>query len=144
MNFQFLGIRPEEELANGHSLPIPQVNEWQVRKQKMNAQAVAWFNANQSKLESSQRAIIQKKCSEMSDDKAMMLSQVKLKSPIVAFLVSFFLGFLGLDRFLIGEVGTGLLKFFTFGVFGILTIIDWFTIMGKVRKLNTQKILPYL
>ena len=110
----------------------------------MNAQAVAWFNANQSKLESSQRAIIQKKCSEMSDDKAIMLSQVKLKSPIVAFLVSFFLGFLGLDRFLIGEVGTGLLKFFTFGVFGILTIIDWFTIMGKVRKLNTQKILPYL
>lgn len=110
----------------------------------MNAQAIAWFNANQSKLESSQRAIIQKKCSEMSDDKAMMLSQIKLKSPIVAFLVSFFLGFLGLDRFLIGEVGMGLLKFFTFGVFGILTIIDWFTIMGKVRKLNTMKILPYL
>ena len=34
MNFQFLGVRPEEALANGHSLPTSQVNEWQVRKQK--------------------------------------------------------------------------------------------------------------
>lgn len=110
----------------------------------MNAQAIAWFNANQSKLEKSQRAIIQKKCSDMTDDKAMMLAQLKLKSPIVAFLVSFLFGEFGIDRFMLGEVGMGLLKFFTFGVFGILYLIDIFTVMGKVRKLNTQKILPYL
>lgn len=65
----------------------------------MNTTAIAWFNANQSKLESSQRAIIQKKCSEMSDDKAMMLAQLKQKSPVVALLVSFFGDFLDLIGF---------------------------------------------
>lgn len=111
----------------------------------MNAQAVAWFNANQSKLEKSQRMIIQKKCADMTDDtKAMMLSQLKLKSPFVAFLVSFFLGGFGIDRFMLGEFGMGLLKLFTCGLFGILYLIDLFTIAGKVRKMNTQKVLPYL
>lgn len=110
----------------------------------MNAQAVAWFNANQSKLEKSQRMIIQKKCADMTDDRAMMLAQLKLKSPLAAFLVSLFLGGFGIDRFMLGEVGMGLLKLFTGGLFGILCIIDWFTIAGKVRKMNTQKVLPYL
>ena len=103
-----------------------------------------WFNKNQGKLDKAQRAIIQKKCSEMSDDKAMMLSQVKLKNPTLLFLVSFFLGYLGIDRFMVGETMMGLVKFFTGGLFGILWLIDLFIIGGKARKLNTQAIMPYL
>ncbi|MCQ2395658.1 MAG: TM2 domain-containing protein [Kiritimatiellae bacterium] len=107
-------------------------------------QAMVWFNKNKGKLESSQRAIIQKKCSEMSDDKGMMLNQVSLKSPFLAFVVSLLLGEFGVDRLLLGEIGMAVLKFLTFGVFGILYLIDVFTIMGRVKKINTQRIMPYL
>ena len=41
-----------------------------------------------------------------------------------AFLLCWFFGLIGVHRFYVGKVGTGLLMLFTFGVFGILWIID--------------------
>jgi TM2 domain-containing membrane protein YozV len=43
---------------------------------------------------------------------------------LTALLLSIFLGWIGIDRFYLGKTGTGLLKFFTFGLFGILWTID--------------------
>ncbi len=53
-------------------------------------------------------------------------------------ILSVILGTLGVDRFMIGEVGMGLLKLFTFGLCGILWLIDIFTIRGKVDDLNRK------
>ena len=47
------------------------------------------------------------------------------------FLVSFFLGELGIDRFIVGKIGTGLLKLITLGGLGIWWIIDWVKILFK-------------
>jgi TM2 domain-containing membrane protein YozV len=60
------------------------------------------------------------------------------KNPVVALVLGLFLGGLGIDRFYIGSVGLGLLKLFTLGLFGILTIVDWFLIMGAARKANVE------
>jgi TM2 domain-containing membrane protein YozV len=46
------------------------------------------------------------------------------KNFTTALLLSIFLGGLGIDRFYLGKVGTGLLKLITFGGFGIWYIID--------------------
>ena len=46
------------------------------------------------------------------------------KSRLVALLLCFFLGPLGVHRFYVGKVGTGLLMLFTLGVFGIWMLID--------------------
>jgi TM2 domain-containing membrane protein YozV len=58
------------------------------------------------------------------------------KNPTVALVLSLFLGGFGIDRFYVGSVGMGVLKLFTLGLFGILTIVDWFLIMGAARKAN--------
>lgn len=50
------------------------------------------------------------------------------KSKAVALLLCIFLGFLGAHRFYVGKAGTGVLWFFTAGMFMIGWIVDIFTI----------------
>ncbi len=50
---------------------------------------------------------------------------------IVALLFSILLGCLGVDRFYMGYIGTGILKLITFGGFGIWWLIDLILIATK-------------
>ena len=109
-----------------------------------NAQAIAWFQANANKFPKSQRMIIQKRCSEMPDDRFMMLQQMKFKNPTVILIVGFLLGECGLDRFMMGSFILGLVKLFTFGLCGILWLLDLFILPGKAREANMKMIQPYL
>ena len=45
---------------------------------------------------------------------------------------------------MLGETGMGVLKLLTGGVCGILTIIDWFTIVKKTRELNFNNLMRLL
>jgi len=49
---------------------------------------------------------------------------------LTLFLLSFFFGFLGVDRFYVGKIGTGILKLLTGGGFGIWWFIDWIIILS--------------
>lgn len=57
-----------------------------------------------------------------------------VKSWVAALLLSIFLGSLGVDRFCLGKVGTGILKLLTFGGFGIWWLIDVIMIASKSVK----------
>ena len=59
-------------------------------------------------------------------------------------MVSIFLGTLGIDRFMLGDTGMGILKLLTGGCCGILTIIDWFTVSKKTKELNFNNLMTVL
>ncbi len=80
----------------------------------------------------------------LNDYRQERILRLQLKSPTGAFLLSFFFGCYGFDRFYIGDIGLGFLKLLTFGGCGIWTIIDWFKISGMTKQRNYDKILEYL
>ena len=87
---------------------------------------------------------LKEKLAAMDESKFTMVSTVELKDPTTILLVSIFLGSLGIDRFMLGDTGMGILKLLTGGCCGILTIIDWFTVSKKAKELNFNNIMTVL
>ena len=87
---------------------------------------------------------IKEKLAAMDENKFAMISTIEMKDPTTILLVSIFLGNLGVDRFMLGDIGMGILKLLTCGVCGILTIIDWFTISKKTKELNFNNVMTML
>lgn len=78
----------------------------------------------------------------MTDQQKMMfMSQYNSdkKDRTITLVLSLLLGYLGIDRFYVGDIGLGILKLLTGGVCGIMAIIDWFIIMGRADDVNRQK-----
>ncbi len=61
------------------------------------------------------------------------------KKWIVALLLSILVGSLGIDRFYMGYIGTGILKLITFGGFGIWWLIDLILIATKSTAFKKVK-----
>jgi TM2 domain-containing membrane protein YozV len=61
------------------------------------------------------------------------------KSWMVALLLSFFLGGIGVDRFYLGYTGLGVLKLLTLGVCGLMALYDFIMILlNKLPDANGQ------
>lgn len=56
----------------------------------------------------------------------------------MAYLLWFFLGFVGVHKFYVNKIGIGILYIFTAGLFVIGWLIDLFTLPSQVRKYNAE------
>lgn len=72
-----------------------------------------------------------------------MQQQTSEKNYIVMILLCFFLGGLGIHRFYVGKIGTGILMIITFGGLGIWALIDLIMIIvGKFKDKEGKEIKP--
>ena len=99
-----------------------------------------YLTTNSKYFEPTAIPIIRQKMESASDETLLTLQATELKDPTTVLLISIFLGTLGIDRFMIGDTGIGILTLLTGGLCGILTIIDWFTISKKTKQLNLSKV----
>lgn len=127
-------------VINGCYISVKYYIIW--RKFKMDAQKVDMFlMTNQKYLPAEKIVFIKEKMLAADESKYMLITATEMKDPTTILLVSIFLGSLGVDRFMLGETGMGILKLLTGGVCGILTLIDWFSVQKKAKDANFNKLM---
>ena len=93
---------------------------------------------------SHQLPLIKERILALDDSKFILLQSAELKTPQNILIISILIGGIGIDRFMIGDVGLGIGKLLTCGGFGIWTIVDWFLIQNATKDKNFEKIQQLL
>lgn len=88
--------------------------------------------------------VVRDKLLSIPEEKMINLQSIEFKDPNTLLLVSVLIGAYGVDRFMEGNVGMGILKLLTGGVCGIMTIYDWCTIKKRTKKNNLNKLLTLI
>ena len=88
--------------------------------------------------------VIKDRLLALDDSKFLLISALEYKDPTTILIISIFAGGLGIDRFMLGDTGLGVLKLLTVGACGIWTIIDWFLIQGRTREQNYLQLLQVI
>lgn len=103
-----------------------------------------YMMSNQKYFPEEKIVYLRDKLRTMDEEKFSLMSTVELKDPTVLLIISVLLGYLGIDRFMLGDTGMGILKLLTGGCCGILTIIDWFSISKKTKEYNFNKVMSLI
>ena len=88
---------------------------------------------------------IKERLETLDESRINSLSFIQFSDPRVFFAISWFGGVIGLDRFLIGDVGMGILKLLlNVFTFFIPYLVDLFLIQKRIREKNYQKFLEII
>lgn len=105
----------------------------------MEAQKVDMFMMMNSKyFESHHLMQIRERLLELDESKAVLVQTMQFKDPTTSLIISLLVGYLGIDRFYIGDTGLGIAKLLTCGGLYVWFIVDWFLIMGATREKNME------
>ncbi|HWS01514.1 MAG TPA: TM2 domain-containing protein [Prolixibacteraceae bacterium] len=108
----------------------------------MDAQNVDYFlMANSKYFEGHQLFHIRERLLALDESKWRMLQYMQFNDPVILLIVSLITGPLAVDRFMVGDIGLGVVKLLTCGGLGVWVIVDWILIMGITRRKNTEKLM---
>lgn len=88
--------------------------------------------------------MIKERLMHCNDDTMAQLVFSQLKDPTLALVLSIAVGYWGVDRFYIGDLGIGAGKLLTCGGAWIWYIIDIFLIMDATKKKNLEILMMQL
>lgn len=95
---------------------------------------------NATKFPQYKLGLIKDALAKLDDDKATMIQYLDLQDPSTILIVSILCGGLGVDRFMLGEVGLGILKLLTCGGCYVWWIIDMINAQDRAREYNYKKL----
>lgn len=73
------------------------------------------------------------------------MKKISRHKRVIIFLLAFFLGGFGVHRFWVGKIATGLLWFFTFGLFGFGYIYDLIIILiGSFKDKEEAYVIDWI
>ncbi len=87
---------------------------------------------------------LKEKLIEADESKFMLLQALSFQDPQMVMILSIFLGGLGVDRYMLGDIGMGVLKMLTSGACGVLWIVDIISSQERAREKNFQNIITML
>lgn len=74
----------------------------------------------------------------------LTMSSIPFRKPSTVQIISVILGSIGVDRFYLGHIGLGILKYFSFGGLGIWWIADIVSAKKLCRTYNCKKLMAAL
>ena len=113
------------------------------RRAKMESNKVnMYISQYKDKIPSEKTVALRNALTNASETCEDNLSMVKIRNPIVILIISIFLGTLGIDRFMIGDIGLGVCKLLIgWLTLGIWYIIDIFLCYKKAKEMNFNEIM---
>lgn len=104
----------------------------------------AFFAIATDKLPVEKLPVLREQIEKLPDDRLTILQGTPFKNPTTMIIIAFFLGGFGVDRFMLGNTGLGILKLLTCGGAGIWAIIDLFTASKRAKDWNYKKVMEML
>lgn len=118
------------------ALPIP------TQSLPMDPNKILSFAVNNSgKLDAMQMQTMTERLKNTPDDRLLTIAGLELQHPTTILLISVFVGVFGVDRFLLGQTGLGIVKLITCGGLGIWALVDLFLIADATRRSNFEKLM---
>lgn len=99
---------------------------------------------NQKYLPDEKIMFLKEQLMKIDDERFTMLSATDFKDPTTMFMMSLFLGTLGIDRFMLEDTAMGVVKLLTAGGCGIITLVDLFSIQKRTKEANLKQIMNCL
>lgn len=96
---------------------------------------------NNKNLPQSKMMQLRSSLQELSSEQLDTIECLEFKDPTMLLVISVLLGYLGIDRFMLGDIAMGVLKLITGGGCLIWWLIDLFHISDKTKEYNYQKVI---
>lgn len=99
-----------------------------------------WLAMNSSMLPTAKIPFLKQQLESLDESKLIYLQSVDFKNPTTILIISILVGSLGIDRFMLGDAGMGVLKLLTCGGAYIWWIVDMINAQDRTKEYNFNKL----